>query len=66
MVNIKTLLPELKALVTALAEDLLSRVTEDTELDGRLRDGLPANQEGWSHRTGRTRNGGKTTSIRSP
>lgn len=37
MVNIKTLLPELKALVTALAEDLLSRVTEDTELDGRLR-----------------------------
>ena len=27
MVNIKTLLPELRALVTELAEDLLARVT---------------------------------------
>lgn len=36
MVNIKTLLPELKALVKNLAEDLLVRVTADTEVNTGL------------------------------
>ena len=37
MVNIKTLLPELRALVADLGEDLLDRVTADHETDARLR-----------------------------
>jgi hypothetical protein len=37
VVNIKTLLPELKALVKDLAEDLLVRATADAKIDGGLR-----------------------------
>ena len=38
MVNITTLLPELRALVTDLAEDLLARSNADTKIDAGLRD----------------------------
>src|SRR4051812_48666864 len=37
MVNIKTLLPELRALVAELAEDLLARSTADDKIDAGLR-----------------------------
>ena len=37
MVNIKTLLPDLKRLVQELDEDLLTRATENTEIDAGLR-----------------------------
>ena len=36
MVDIKSLLPELKKLVTDLAEDLLARCTENAEIDTGL------------------------------
>ena len=38
MVAIKTLLPELRKLVTELAEDLLARATSDAKIDAGLRD----------------------------
>jgi hypothetical protein len=38
MVNIKTLLPELKKLVTELSEDLLARSTATAEIDAGLRE----------------------------
>ena len=38
MVAIKTLLPELRKLVTELTEDLLARSTSDAKIDAGLRD----------------------------
>ena len=38
MVDIKTLLPELRKLVLALAEDLLARATSDKQIDTGLRE----------------------------
>jgi len=46
MVNIKTLLPELRALVTDLAEDLLARSTEDDKIDAGLRDAFKQIEKG--------------------
>lgn len=46
MVNIKTLLPELRALVTDLAEDLLARVTADDKIDAGLRDAFRQIEKG--------------------
>src|SRR6202453_5409071 len=40
MVNIKTLLPELRALVTELGGDLLVRSTSDAKIDAGLRDAV--------------------------
>jgi hypothetical protein len=46
MVNIKTLLPELRALVTDLAEDLLARSTADDKIDAGLRDAYKQIEKG--------------------
>jgi hypothetical protein len=46
MVNIKTLLPELRTLVTNLAEDLLARSTEDDKIDAGLRDAFGQIEKG--------------------
>jgi len=46
MVNIKTLLPELRALVTDLAEDLLARSTADEKIDAGLRDAFKQIEKG--------------------
>lgn len=46
MVNITTLLPELRALVTELAEDLLARSTADTKIDAGLRDAFKQIEKG--------------------
>ncbi len=46
MVNIKTLLPELRMLVTDLAEDLLARSTADDKIDAGLRDAFRQIEKG--------------------
>ena len=46
MVNITTLLPELRALVTELAEDLLARSNADTKIDAGLRDAFKQIEKG--------------------
>ena len=46
MVTIKTLLPELKRLVTDLAEDLLARSTENAEIDAGLREAFSQIEKG--------------------
>ena len=43
MVNIKSLLPELRELVGELAEDLLARSTSDATVNAGLKGSLPAN-----------------------
>lgn len=52
MVNIKTLLPELKALVTDLAEDLLARSQADDKIDAGLRDAFNQIEKGGPHGPG--------------
>jgi hypothetical protein len=44
--NIKTLLPELKTLVTDLSEDLLARSTENAEVDAGLREAYKQIEKG--------------------
>jgi len=44
--NIKTLLPELRKLVTDLAEDLLARATSDAKIDAGLRDAFHQIEKG--------------------
>ncbi|QDT95270.1 BREX-2 system adenine-specific DNA-methyltransferase PglX [Gimesia aquarii] len=46
MVNIKTLLPELKKLVTGLSEDLLARSTSSAEIDAGLREAYTQIEKG--------------------
>jgi hypothetical protein len=46
MVNIKTLLPDLKELVGELAEDLLARSTENAEIDAGLRQAFKQIEKG--------------------
>ncbi len=46
MVNITTLLPELRALVTELTEDLLARSTADTKIDAGLREAFKQIEKG--------------------
>ena len=46
MVDIKSLLPELKKLVTDLAEDLLARTTENAEVDAGLREAYTQIEKG--------------------
>jgi hypothetical protein len=46
MVNIKTLLPDLKELVGELAEDLLARSTENAEIDAGLRQAFQQIEKG--------------------
>src|SRR5271170_3117573 len=46
MLNIKTLLPELRALVTELGEDLLTRSTADDKIDAGLRDAFKQIEQG--------------------
>jgi cytochrome c556 len=46
MINIKTLLPELRTLVTDLAEDLLARSTADDKIDAGLRDAFKQIEKG--------------------
>lgn len=46
MIDIKTLLPELKKLVTDLSEDLLARSTDDTEIDAGLREAYKQIEKG--------------------
>jgi len=46
MVNIKTLLPDLKELVGELAEDLLARSTENAEIDAGLREAFGQIEKG--------------------
>ena len=46
MVNITTLLPELRALVTELTEDLLARSIADTKIDAGLRDAFKQIEKG--------------------
>ena len=46
MISIKTLLPELKKLVTDLSEDLLARSTDDTEIDAGLREAYTQIEKG--------------------
>lgn len=46
MVNIKTLLPDLKELVGELAEDLLARATENAEIDAGLRQAFQQIEKG--------------------
>ena len=46
MVNIKTLLPELKKLVTELSEDLLARSTASAEIDAGLREAYTQIEKG--------------------
>ena len=46
MVNIKTLLPELRKLVLALGEDLLSRATSDKHIDTGLREAFQQIEKG--------------------
>lgn len=46
MVNITTLLPELRTLVTDLAEDLLARSTADTKIDAGLREAFKQIEKG--------------------
>ena len=46
MVNIKTLLPELKNLVKELAEDLLARSTADAKIDAGLREAFQQIEKG--------------------
>jgi hypothetical protein len=46
MVNIKTLLPELKGLVKELAEDLLARATGNEEIDAGLRQAFQQIEKG--------------------
>lgn len=46
MLDIKSLLPELKRLVTALAEDLLARSQEVPEIDAGLRDAYAQIEQG--------------------
>jgi hypothetical protein len=46
LVNIKTLLPELRALVKDLAEDLLARTLADTTIDARLREAFQTIKQG--------------------
>ena len=52
MVNIKTLLPDLKELVKELDEDLLARATANAEIDAGLREAFHADREGRPHRPG--------------
>src|SRR5438132_14255124 len=46
MVNIKTLLPDLKELVGELAEDLLARASENAEIDAGLRQAFKQIEKG--------------------
>ena len=46
MLDIKTLLPELKKLVTSLSEDLLARSTENAEVDAGLREAYTQIEKG--------------------
>ncbi len=46
MVDIKTLLPDLKKLVTDLSEDLLARSTSDSEIDAGLREAYTQIEKG--------------------
>ena len=46
MVNIKTLLPDLKELVKELDEDLLARATGNAEIDAGLREAFPQIEKG--------------------
>lgn len=46
MVQIKTLLPELRKLVTELSEDLLTRATNDVAIDAGLREAFHQIEEG--------------------
>jgi hypothetical protein len=46
MVNIKTLLPDLKELVGELAEDLLARATENADIDAGLREAFKQIEKG--------------------
>ena len=48
VVDIKSLLPELKKLVTDLAEDLLKRTTENAEVDAGLREAYTQIEKGLS------------------
>ena len=52
MVNIKTLLPDLKELVKELDEDLLTRATENTEIDAGLRECILSDRKGWAYSPG--------------
>ena len=46
MIEIKTLLPELRNLVTELAEDLLARSTETPKIDAGLRQAFEQIEKG--------------------
>ncbi len=46
MINIKTLLPELKKLVTGLSEDLLARAAENSVIDAGLREAFQQIEKG--------------------
>ena len=65
MVDIKTLLPELRKLVTELAEDLLARVNADAKIDAGLREAFQQIEKGAAPPR-RLKSGGRIISIRWP
>ena len=65
MVTIKCLLPELRKLVTELAEDLLVRSTSDAKIDAGLRDAFSQIEKG-AARLRRSRSGERIISTRWP